>query len=379
MTDIDIPFNRVSIGARERAYVTEALLSDRLSGDGSFTRRSTEWLERMLGVPKVLLTTSCTHALELSAILLHVGMGDEVIVPSFAFVSTANAFLVRGGRPKFVDIRPDTLNIDETKIEGAITSRTKAIVLLHYGGVACEMDAVLEVARRYGIAIVEDNAHGLFASYGGRQLGTFGCLATQSFHETKNVTCGEGGALVINDVNYIERAEIIREKGTDRSRFFRGEIDKYTWVDVGSSYLPSEILAALLLGQLETSGQIQEARQRIWRTYADTLEPWARDNGVHVPVVPERCVAPAHLFYLILPSPECRSALIARFRRAGILSVFHYQPLHLSRMGLELGGRPGDCPVTEWASERLLRLPLFAGLTETEQDRVMDEVLRFRC
>ncbi len=379
MTAIDIPFNRVFVGDREKAYVAEALSSDRLSGDGRFTRRCSELLEQILGAPRVLLTTSCTHALELSALLLDVGPGDEVVVPSFAFVSTANAYLIRGGRPRFVDVRRDTLNIDESKVEAVITPRTKAIVLLHYGGVSCEVEALLQIARRHGIAVVEDNAHGLFASYDGRPLGTFGCLSTQSFHETKNVTCGEGGAIVINDPQYIERAEIIREKGTDRTRFFRGEIDKYTWVDVGSSYLPAEILAALLLGQLEARERIQAARRRVWTTYADRLESWTRENGVRLPAVPERCTQPYHHFCLILPSPECRVRLMECLRRAGILSVFHYQPLHLSRMGVELGGQEGDCPVSEWVSGRLLRLPLFAGLTEVEQARVTDEVLRFRC
>ena len=379
MTAIDIPFNRAFVGDREKAYVAEALSSDRLSGDGRFTRRCSELLEQMLGAPRVLLTTSCTHALELSALLLDVGPGDEVVVPSFAFVSTANAYLIRGGRPKFVDVRRDTLNIDESKVEAVITPRTKAIVLLHYGGVSCEVEALLQIARRHGIAVVEDNAHGLFASYDGRPLGTFGCLSTQSFHETKNITCGEGGAIVINDPQYIERAEIIREKGTDRTRFFRGEIDKYTWVDVGSSYLPAEILAALLLGQLEARERIQAARRRVWTTYADRLESWTRENGVRLPAVPERCTQPYHHFCLILPSPECRVRLMECLRRAGILSVFHYQPLHLSRMGVELGGQEGDCPVSEWVSGRLLRLPLFAGLTEVEQARVTDEVLRFRC
>lgn len=379
MTDIDIPFNRASVGYLERAYVAEVLSSGRLSGDGSFTRRCSELLERILGAPRVLLTTSCTHALELSAMLLDVGPGDEVIVPSFAFVSTANAFLVRGGRPRFVDIRLDTLNIDEPKIEAAITPRTKAIVLLHYGGVSCEIGASLEIARRHGVEVVEDNAHGLFATYDGQQLGTFGCLATQSFHETKNVTCGEGGALVINDARYLERAEILREKGTDRTRFFRGEIDKYTWVDVGSNYLPAEILAALLLGQLEARERIQAARRRVWMAYADGLETWARTNDVRLPVVPERCTQSYHLFYMVLPSSECRGRLMAHLRRAGILSVFHYQPLHLSKMGVDLGGRQGERPATEWVSERLFRLPLFAGLREAEQARVTDEVLQFRC
>ena len=250
---------------------------------------------------------------------------------------------------------------------------------LHYGGVACAMEPLQALATRHGLAIVEDNAHGLFATYDGRPLGTFGCLAAQSFHETKNVTCGEGGALVINDPQYIERAEILREKGTDRQRFLQGQVDKYTWVDRGSSYLPADVLAGLLLGQLERRERIQAARQRIWLRYAENLEDWAQDNEVGLPVVPERCGHSFHLFHMILPSPEARERLITHLGRSGILAVFHYQPLHLSKMGAELGGRPGDCPVTEWATERLVRLPLFADLTWTEQARVTDAILRFRC
>ena len=379
MTGIDIPFNRASVGDLERTYVAEALSSGRLSGDGPFTERASALLERLLGAPKVLLTTSCTHALEMSALLLDIGPDDEVIVPSFAFVSTANAFRLHGGRPRFADVRRDTLNLDETRLESLITSRTKAIVALHYGGIACDMEPLQALASRHDLAIVEDNAHGLFATYDGRPLGTFGCLATQSFHETKNVTCGEGGALVINDPRYIQRAEILREKGTDRQRFLQGQVDKYTWVDRGSSYLPADVLAALLLGQLEERERIQATRRRIWLRYAEILEDWADENDVRLPVVPERCGHSFHLFHMILPSPEARERLITHLQRSGILAVFHYQPLHLSKMGTELGGRPGDCPVTEWASERLVRLPLFADLTWTEQARVTEAIWRFQC
>ena len=379
MTGIDIPFNRASVGDLERTYVAEALSSGRLSGDGPFTERASALLERLLGASKVLLTTSCTHALEMSALLLDIGPDDEVIVPSFAFVSTANAFRLHGGRPRFADVRRDTLNLDETRLESLITPRTKAIVALHYGGVACDMEPLQALASRHDLAIVEDNAHGLFATYDGRPLGTFGCLATQSFHETKNVTCGEGGALVINDPRYIQRAEILREKGTDRQRFLQGQVDKYTWVDRGSSYLPADVLAALLLGQLEERERIQATRRRIWLRYAEILEDWAHENDVRLPVVPERCGHSFHLFHMILPSPESRERLITHLRRSGILAVFHYQPLHLSKMGTELGGRPGDCPVTEWASERLVRLPLFADLTWTEQARVTEAIWRFQC
>jgi len=299
--------------------------------------------------------------------LLDIQPGDEVIVPSFTFVTTANAFVLRGARPVFADIRPDTLNLDETLLERLITSRTCAIVPVHYAGVGCEMDAILAIAQHHGIAVVEDNAHGLFGKYKGRYLGTFGCLATQSFHETKNFTCGEGGALLINDPQYIERAEIIREKGTNRSRFFRGLVDKYTWVDVGSSYLPSDILAAFLYAQLEARDQIQARRQRIWHYYNDHLQDWATANDVRLPIVPAYCEQPYHMFYLLLPSLQQRQALIEHLKGHGILSVFHYLPLHLSDMGRKFGGQPGDCPVTEDISDRLLRLPFYNDLSEAEQ------------
>jgi len=298
-------------------------------------------------------------------------------VPSFTFVSTVNAFVVHGGRPVFADIRPDTLNMDESQLERLITSRTKAIVPVHYAGVGCEMDAILEIARRHGVAVIEDNAHGLFGRYKRKYLGTFGCMATQSFHETKNFTCGEGGALLVNDPRYVERAEIIREKGTNRSRFFRGEIDKYTWVDVGSSYLPSDILAAFLYAQLEARDSIQAKRRRIWEYYAERLKDWAEDNSVRLPVVPERCEQPFHMFYLLMPSLSQRQGLIEHLKERGILAVFHYQPLHLSDMGLRYGGKPGQCPVTESVSDRLLRLPFYNGLTEDDQVRVVDAIKEF--
>jgi dTDP-4-amino-4,6-dideoxygalactose transaminase len=300
-----------------------------------------------------------------------------VIVPSFTFVSTANAFVLRGARPVFADIRPDTLNIDESRIGGLITPRTKAVFLVHYAGVGCEMDVIMDVARRHGLAVIEDNAHGLFGRYRGRLLGSFGPLSTLSFHETKNFTCGEGGALVINDPVLIDRAEILREKGTNRSRFFRGQVDKYTWVDVGSSYLPSDLLAAFLYAQLEARERIQERRARIWNTYSYELGRWAAAYSVGLPYVPSHCGQAYHMFYLILPSLEDRQAMIAHLAARGIASVFHYLPLHLSEMGRRYGGRPGDCPVTEVISDRLLRLPFYNTITEADQAAVVAAIKTF--
>ena len=374
---ISIPFNRPSFQGNEQAYIAQAVSNGHISGDGPFTRKCHALLEEILGIPKILLTTSCTHALEMSAFLLGIEPGDEFLVPSFTFVTTVNAFVLRGAQPLFIDIRPDTLNMDEAQLENLITPQTKAIVPVHYAGVGCEMDAICEIATRYGIPIVEDNAHGLFGKYKGRYLGTFGALATQSFHETKNFSCGEGGALLINDPQYIERAEIIREKGTNRSRFFRGQVDKYTWVDIGSSYLPSDVLAAFLYAQLETREQIQRRRQEIWSYYAEHLRDWADENKVRMPVIPSQCEQSYHMFYLLLPSMEQRDALIAHLKGQGILSVFHYLPLHLSPMGRRFGGKQGDCPVAEDVSQRLLRLPFYNAMTESELMAVVEAVLRF--
>ena len=349
----------------------QALASWKLSGDGTFTHKCHARLESELGIHKALLTTSCTHALDMAALLLDIEPGDEVVIPSFTFVSTVNAFVLRGARPVFIDVRPDTLNLDETKLEAVITSRTRAIVVVHYAGVACEMDTIMRVAQRHGIPVVEDNAHGLFAKYKGRYLGTFGCLATQSFHETKNFTCGEGGALLINDPQYGERAEIIREKGTDRSRFFRGQVDKYTWMDVGSSYLPSDLLAAFLYAQLEARDRIQTRRRRIWEYYHEHLGEWAENFNVQLPVVPKHCEQSFHMYYLLLPTAELRNALLTYLNACDINSVFHYLPLHLSRMGRTFGGEEGQCPVAEDVSERLLRLPFYTGLSEADQFRVV--------
>jgi dTDP-4-amino-4,6-dideoxygalactose transaminase len=373
-----IPFNRPFFSGKEFDFIQEAIANWQLSGDGAFTKKCHALLEKELGIPKALLTTSCTHALEMAALLLDVEPGDEVIVPSFSFPSTVNAFVLRGARPVFIDIRRDTLNLDETKLESLVTRCTKAIVVVHYAGVGCEMDAILQVARGHGIAVVEDNAHGLFGRYKGNYLGTLGCLATQSFHETKNFTCGEGGALLINDSRYIERAEILREKGTNRSRFFRGEVDKYTWVDIGSSYLPSDVLAAFLYAQLEAREIIQSKRERIWNCYEERLRDWAVDYGVQLPSVPSHCEQPFHMFYLLLPSLEARQALIAYLNALEINSVFHYLPLHLSSMGRRFGGKSGDCPVTEEVSDRLVRLPFYNDLTEAEQMRVVAALNDFR-
>ncbi|MGI8588257.1 MAG: dTDP-4-amino-4,6-dideoxygalactose transaminase [Chloroflexia bacterium] len=371
MNAYTIPFNRPELTGKEFQYIGQAVAAGHLSGDGAFTRQCHSQLEAALGVPKVLLTTSCTHALELAALLLDLQPGDEVIVPSFTFVSTVNACVLRGARPVFADIRADTLNLDEAQLEAHITSRTKALFLVHYAGVGCAMDAISAIADRHKLLIVEDNAHGLFGKYRDRYLGTWGALATQSFHETKNFTCGEGGALVINDPRYIERAEILREKGTNRSRFFRGQVDKYTWVDVGSSYLPSEILAAFLYAQLEMRDQIQSRRRQIWEYYAAHLHDWAAARGVRLPIVPPECAQAYHMFYMLLPSLVQRQALIAHLKSCGILSVFHYLPLHLSQMGQRFGGHPGQCPVTEDTSDRLLRLPFYNSLTEEDQARVV--------
>jgi len=373
-----IPFNRASLTGNEFLYISKALECSQICGDGRFTKQCQALLERELGVAKSLLTTSCTHALEMAALLLDIQPGDEVIVPSFTFVSTINAFVLRGARPVFCDVRADTLNIDEQQVEKLISSRTKAIVVVHYAGVGCEMDAILALAERRRIAMVEDNAHGLFAKYKGKYLGTFGCLATQSFHETKNVTCGEGGALLMNDPRYIERAEIIREKGTNRNRFFRGQVDKYTWVDVGSSYLLSDVLAAFLWAQLEHRKRIQLDRRRMWNHYNDHLALWATENSVQVPFVPEYCEQSWHMFHLRMPSLEARQALIAHLRARKIAAVFHYQPLHLSEMGRKWGGKEGDCPVTESASDCLVRLPFYNDLSEEDQDRVVSAVIEFQ-
>ncbi len=372
-----IDFNRPVMVGKENEYMAQAIAEAKFSGDGPFTRKVSALLEQQLGVPKVLLTTSCTHALEMFAFLLDIQPGDEVILPSFTFVSTVNAFVLRGARPVFADIRPDTLNLDESRLEALITPRTKAVIPVHYAGVGCEMDAILEITGRHHVAVAEDNAHGLFGKYKGKNLGTFGVLAAQSFHETKNFTCGEGGALLINDPELVERAEIIREKGTNRSRFFRGQVDKYTWVDVGSSYLPSDILAAFLLAQLEQREKIQTHRRMVWTFYQEHLKDWALTHEVRLPYIPSYCDQPYHMFYMLLPTLELRQGLIAYLRQRGIEGVFHYLPLHLSNMGRRFGGKPGDCPVTERASDQLVRLPFHNALGEDDLYKVVEAVREY--
>ncbi|MBK9924814.1 MAG: dTDP-4-amino-4,6-dideoxygalactose transaminase [Anaerolineales bacterium] len=374
---MSISFNKPTKIGKEAEYMQESLQRGHISGDGYFTKKVHVLLEETVGVPKALLTTSCTHALEMSALLLDLKDGDEVIVPSFTFVSTVNAFVLRNAKPVFADVRPDTLNLDESKLEALITPRTRAIVVVHYAGVSCEMDAIMEIANRHNIPVIEDNAHGLFGKYKGKQLGTFGVMATQSFHETKNFTSGEGGALLINDSKYIEDAEILREKGTNRSRFFRGQVDKYTWVNVGSSYLPSDMLAAFLLAQLEEREEIQSSRQRIWETYYKELGSWAEENHIQMPFVPAHCNQSYHMFYILFPNLEKRQAAIAHLKERGIQAVFHYLPLHLSPMGEKFGGKEGDCPVTERVSDQLLRLPFYTNMTDEEQKSVIAALKEF--
>jgi dTDP-4-amino-4,6-dideoxygalactose transaminase len=372
-----IPFNKPYVVGTEFEYIQQAIDNLHLSGNGLFTRKCEALLEQELRVPRALLTTSCTHALEMAAMLLDIKPGDEIIVPSFTFVSTVNAFVLRGARPVFIDVRPDTLNLDESHLAQLITPRTKAIVVVHYAGVGCEMDAILAVARRHGVPVIEDNAHGLYGRYRGRFLGTLGCLAALSFHETKNFTCGEGGALLINDPRFIERAEMIRDKGTDRSRFFRGEVDKYTWVDIGSSYLLSEILAAFLYAQLGGRELIQTKRGRIWENYYAQLKDWASDNSAQLPFVPAHCEQPYHMFHVVLGSLAERTALMRHLSSHGVNAIFHYQPLHLSSMGRRFGGKESDCPVSETVSDRLLRLPFYNDLDEMDQARVVNAFKSF--
>lgn len=375
---VEIPFNRSTPMGRELDYIRETVGIGQIAGGQTFSRRSQQLLEQTLSVKRALLTTSCTHALEMAALLAGIEPGDEVIVPAYTFVSTASAFALRGARIVFADVRADTFNLDEALLPALITPRTKAIVPVHYAGVGCEMDAIGELARRHGLVVVEDNAHGLFGKYRGRWLGTLGHLAAQSFHETKNITCGEGGALLINDAGYGERAEILRDKGTNRARFFRGQVDKYTWVDLGSSYVMSDVLAAFLFGQLEAWEAIQSRRKVIWESYREALEGWAKEQGVRLPIVPAHCECAWHMFHLLMPSLEARTAFIEHLRSRGILAVFHYQPLHLSDYGARYGRKKGECPVTELAGDRLVRLPFFNALGAEEQARVIEAVASFR-
>jgi dTDP-4-amino-4,6-dideoxygalactose transaminase len=374
-----IPFNRASFDGNELKYLAEAVLGGHVSGNGPFSRRAEALLSAGHRQGKALLATSCTHALELSALLLDLQPGDEVIVPSFTFVTTASAFMLHGATPVFVDVRDDTLNIDLEAAEAAITDRTRAICIVHYGGVAAQPDRFAALAARHGLTLIEDNAHGLFGSFQGQPLGTFGALSTLSFHETKNVTCGEGGALIINDKSFLERAEILREKGTDRSRFLRGQVDKYTWVDIGSSWVLSDLLAGVLVGQLERFDQIWQRRRVLWDRYESSLAAWADEHGVVMPVVPDGCEHTSHLFHLRFSDIDIRDRYISHLRSNGAAAVFHYQALHLSTVGRGLGGYAGMCPVSELASETLVRLPLFVDLTADEQDLVIAATCSFRA
>lgn len=371
MTEDYIPFNRPYMTGKELSYIAEAHMNCVLAGNGPFTKRCHGWLEKHSGSAKALLTHSCTAALEMTALLLNIRPGDEVIMPSYTFVSTANAFVLRGGVPVFVDIREDTLNLDERLIESAITARTKAIAPVHYAGVACEMDTILAIARHHGLNVVEDAAQGLMSSYKGRALGSMGNMGAYSFHETKNVISGEGGALMVNDPELELRAEIIREKGTDRSRFFRGEVDRYTWQEMGSSFLPSELTAAFLWAQLEEAEKLTQQRLTLWGRYHERLEPLEAKGLLRRPVVPPECRHNAHMYYVILPPEVSRQAILDEFKSNRINAVFHYVPLHLSPAGQRYGKIRNDLPLTESLSERLIRLPLWIGLKEEQQDRVV--------
>jgi len=371
-----IPFNKPYMTGKELFYITEAHINNMLAGDGAFTKRCHAWLEKRMESKKALLTHSCTAALEMAAILADIQPGDEVIMPSHTFASTANAFVLRGGIPVFVDIRSDTLNLDEALIEAAITSRTKAIVPVHYAGVACEMDAIIDIAQRHKLLVIEDAAHGIMSFYKGRPLGAIGHLGAHSFHETKNIIAGEGGALLVNDEHFVERAEIIREKGTNRSQFFRGQVDKYTWVDIGSSYLPGEIISAFLWAQMEEAENITNMRLDIWQHYHNSLASLEASGMVRRPIVPKDCQHNAHMYYVILKPGIDRQAVLDEFKRNNIGAVFHYVPLHSSPAGQRYGRAHGALAITNSISERLIRLPLWVGLTETQQESVVETLAR---
>jgi dTDP-4-amino-4,6-dideoxygalactose transaminase len=379
-----ILFNQSALQGCELEYISASITSGQIAGDQIFSKRCQKLLEDELGIHRALVTTSCTHALEMVAILLNITYGDEVILPAFTFVSTANAFVLRGAVPVFCDIREDTLNLDEAKLERLITPKTRAIVVVHYAGVACEMDPILEIATRHGVPVVEDNAHGLFGKYHGQWLGTFGTFSTQSFHETKNITCGEGGAILINDKRFVDRAEIIREKGTNRTRFFRGQIDKYSWVDVGSSYVMSDILAAFLCAQLEKWKEIQAKRKQIWETYHYHLEDWSVDIGARRPSVPIYCEQAWHMYYLLMPSLEIRQNFILSLKNKGIMAVFHYLPLNKSdfitkRIPIKYYSESfrDSCSVTQNISERIVRIPFYTALSQKDQMEVITAIKSF--
>ena len=373
----DVPFNSPIFCEKGLSYIQDAIVKNRrLNGDGPFTKRCTQWFEEKLKT-KVLLTTSCTHALEMTSILIDIDKGDEVIMPSYTFVSTADAFALRGARIRFVDIRKDTLNIDETLIERAITKRTKVIVPVHYAGVGCEMDTIIDIAKRHNLYVVEDAAQGMMASYKGRQLGTIGDFGTYSFHETKNYTMGEGGICLVNNEAFMKRAEIIREKGTNRAQFFRGEVDKYSWVDIGSSYLPSELNAAYLYAQLEEAEEITVRRMRLWEHYFKLLTPLADKELIEIPYVPDCCEHNAHMFYIKVKNLEERTRLLTYLKERGVGAVFHYVPLHSSIAGKKYGEFIGDDVNTTRESERLLRLPMFDSLRKEDVERVVEEIESF--
>lgn len=373
-----IPFNRPSFGPAALDHVAAVMRSGQTCGDRAVSKRCEAELAAITGSARVFLTPSCTAALEMAATLLDVQPGDEVIVPSFTFTSSANAFVLLGARPVFVDSEPRCLNLDAARLEALVTPRTRAIVVMHYAGVGCDMGAIAAVAERRGLAVVEDNAHGLMGAWQGRPLGSFGRMSTASFHETKNLACGEGGALFVNDPTLVARAEMVREKGTNRGRFLRGEVDKYSWVDRGSSWLLPDLLAAVLLDQLERRREIQAARAACWRTYARELASWARGHDIGLPFVPDGAEHPSHLFWLTLPDEDAASRFIAHLRGRGVSAVRHYVPLHLSEMGRRFGGRPGDCPEVERFAATLVRLPLFATLTADETARVVEACVGFR-
>ena len=367
---MNIPFNKPYMTGKELGYISQAHARGHLAGDGAFTKQCNAWLEHRIGSRKALLTHSCTAALEMAAILADLQPGDEVIMPSFTFVSTANAFVLRGGVPVFVDIRPDTLNIDETRIDAAVTARTRAIVAVHYAGVGCAMDAIMETARKHKLLVIEDAAQGIMSAYKGHPLGAIGHLATVSFHETKNIISGEGGALLVNAEQFMERAEIIREKGTNRSQFFRGQVDKYTWVDLGSSYLPGEITGAFLWAQMEEAEAITKRRLQMWETYHQWLAPLEEMGKIRRPIVPSECRHNAHMYYILLPDLRRRTEFIARLKEHDIGAVFHYVPLHDSPMGIKYCRTAGELPVTREMSDRLVRLPLWLGLEEHLEDTI---------
>jgi len=370
-----IPFNKPYITSNEFDYIQLAHKNAHLAGDGPFTSKCHQWIEQKANTKKALLTHSCTAALEMSALLLDIKLGDEVIMPSYTFVSTANAFVLRGGIPVFVDIRQDTLNLDESLIEAAITNKTKAIVVVHYAGVACEMDTIMNIAKQYNLAVIEDAAQGVMASYKGHALGSIGHLGTYSFHETKNVISGEGGALLINQQNFIEQAEIIREKGTNRNQFFRGEVDKYTWQSLGSSFLPGELIAAFLWAQLEQAKEITQKRLALWNYYHQQLESSEADGKLRRPVISKDCQHNAHMYYVLIPNEINRNDMLSKLSENGVNAIFHYIPLHSSPAGKKFGRISGDLLTTNNSASRIIRLPLWIGLTQKMQNKVITEIL----